>query len=74
MKRYFVITGTITYAIKGRDALRRGGCHAELKRTVNATGNVGCGYGVLTNCDLNRIKSIFSKFGIRYLQIIEDGE
>lgn len=74
MKRYFVITGTITYAIKGRDALRRGGCKAELKKAVNMGGNVGCGYGVVTNCDLEKIKNVFSRYGVRYLQIKEDGE
>ena len=47
MKRYFIITGTITYAIKCRDALRQNGYKAELKRTVNSGGNVGCGYGVI---------------------------
>ena len=35
MTRYKVITGTITYAIKGRDVLRRNGFNAELIRTVN---------------------------------------
>ena len=71
MKRYFVITGTITYAIKCRDALRAHGYKAELKRTVNAGGNVGCGYGVVTVCDLEDIKDILFKYSIRYLQIKE---
>lgn len=71
MKRYFVITGTITYAIKGRDVLRRSGFHAELTRTVHAGGNVGCGYGIITNCDPDRIQNIFFEYGIRYLQIKE---
>lgn len=74
MQRYYVITGTITYAIKCRDALRRSGYHAELKRTVNATGNVGCGYGVLTVGERQTIEKLLQKNGIRYLQIKEDGE
>lgn len=74
MKRYFIITGTITYAIKCRDALRRSGYKAELKRTVNSGGNVGCGYGVVTVSDLDEIKSILSDYGIRYLQIQGEGE
>ena len=69
MKRYFVITGTITYAIKCRDALRQHGYKAELKRTVNTGGNVGCGYGVITDCSLEEIKDILLKYSIRYLQI-----
>ena len=74
MKRYFIITGTITYAIKCRDALRLNGYKAELKRTVNSGGNVGCGYGVVTVCDINEIKKIMSEYAIRYLQIKRDGE
>lgn len=72
MKRYFIITGTVTYAIKCRDVLRRNGCHAELKRTSNTTGNVGCGYGVLSACDLSEIKRLLQANGIKYLQIREE--
>ena len=71
MKRYFIITGTITYAIKCRDALRHYGYKAELKRTVNTGGNVGCGYGVVTVCSLENIKDILFEYSIRYLQIKE---
>jgi len=73
MKRYFIITGTITYAIKCRDALRLNGYKAELKRTVNSGGNVGCGYGVVTLSYLNEIKNILAKYSIRYLQIQSEG-
>ena len=74
MKRYFIITGTITYAIKCRDALRQNGYKAELKRTVNSGGNVGCGYGVVTVSYLDEIKNNMSNYGIRYLQIKREGE
>ena len=69
MNRYFIVTGTITYAIKCRDALRRYGYKAELKRTVNTGGSVGCGYGVVTVCDIDEIKKILFEYSIRYLQI-----
>lgn len=74
MQRYFVITGTITYAIKCRDALRLNGYKAELKRTVNTAGNLGCGYGVVTLCNIDEIKKIMSEYAIRYLQIKREGE
>ncbi len=74
MQRYFVITGTITYAIKCRDALRLNGYKAELKRTVNTVGNLGCGYGVVTLCNIDEIKKIMSEYAIRYLQIKREGE
>lgn len=69
MQRYVVITGTITYAIKGRDVLRRLGYHAQMTRTVHADNNVGCGYGIITNCEPERVKQVFAEYGIRYLQI-----
>ena len=74
MQRYFIITGTITYAIKCRDALRLNGYKAELKRTVNTGGNVGCGYGVVTVCNIEEIEKIMSEYAIRYLQIKREGE
>ena len=69
MNRYFIVTGTITYAIKCRDALRRHGYKAELKRTVNTGGSVGCGYGVVTFSNIDEIKKILFEYSIRYLQI-----
>ena len=58
MNRNFAITGTVTYAIKARDALRRHGYKAELKRTVNSIEGAGCGYGVVTNCEKEKIDLI----------------
>ena len=74
MQRYFIITGTITYAIKCRDVLRQNGYKAELKRAVNLGGNVGCGYGVVTVCDIKEIEKLLSKYAIRYLQIKKEGD
>lgn len=72
MTRYKVITGTITYAIKGRDVLRRNGFNAELIRTVNAAGNVGCGYGISTNCEKETIIELFNRYGIKLLKITQE--
>lgn len=72
MKRYFIITGTITYAIKGRDVLRRNGFNAEIKRAINLSGNVGCGYGIQTNCNPETAVSLFERSGVKYLQIKEE--
>ena len=74
MQRYFIITGTITYAIKCRDALRQSGYNAELKRAVNLGGNVGCGYGVVTVCNISEVEKILLQYNIRYLQIKKEGD
>ena len=74
MQRYFIINGTITNAIKCRDLLRKNGYSAELKRTVNVGGNVGCGYGVVTVCDISEVEKILLQHNIRYLQIKKEGD
>lgn len=73
MNQNFAITGTVTYAIKGRDVLRRHGYKAQLKRTVNSIEGAGCGYGVITNCKADIIEVIFNKYGIKLLKIVEHG-
>ncbi len=69
MKRYFIITGTVTYAIKGRNALRHSGYSAEISRMTNANENVGCGYGVITNCTPETAMELFGRNGIKYLGV-----
>ena len=70
MKQNYIITGTVTYAIKGRDILLRKGYSAEIKRTSGSGSNVGCGYGILTDCDAETVRELFKKYGIKILQIV----
>jgi hypothetical protein len=72
MKRYFIITGTVTYAIKGRNILRSMGYTSEIRRLTDISGNVGCGYGVYTNCEPLKAKEIFAANGIKFLSVKED--
>lgn len=67
MKRYFIITGTVTYAIKGRNALRNGGYFAETRRLMSTDADAGCGYGVLTDCTPEKAREIFNANGIKFL-------
>lgn len=67
MIRYFIITGTVTYAIKGRNVLRHSGYFAEVSRVTDTTANVGCGYGVLTDCTPETARGLFGRNGIKYL-------
>ncbi len=67
MKRYFIITGTVTYAIKGRNLLRSKGYFAEIRRLTEISGNVGCGYGIHTECEPEKAKELFSENGIKFL-------
>ena len=46
MKRYIITTGTVTYAIKGRDLLRRKGFNVKIERITSGKGSAGCGYSI----------------------------
>lgn len=71
MRSYSVVTGTITYAIKGRDLLRRSGFKARIERIAGSTQNVGCGYTIIVSGDINEAEKILRNAGIKILQINE---
>lgn len=66
MKGVFIPTGTVTYAIKGRNVLRENGYNAEIRRITGDLQGVGCGYGVFTNADPETAKKIFRLNGVKY--------
>lgn len=66
-------TGTITYALRGRDLLRNKGYKAYMKRNVGK-GAVGCGYTIITACPKREIISLFAENGIKYVSIISADE
>ena len=47
MGQYVVSTGTITYAIKGRDLLRSLGYKAYVERRQSGLSSKGCGYVII---------------------------
>lgn len=71
MKRYLIATGTITFAIKGRDALRRKGYKAGVEKINSGKNNNGCGYAIATSGDLSSIERILQDNGIKILEITE---
>ncbi len=70
MKNYSIVTGTVTYAIRGRDILRRNGYKANMEKTKGGLNN-GCGYSITVYGDINKIEPILRNFGIKILEIIE---
>ena len=68
MKETIIATGTITYAIKGRDLLRRAGFSAKIARDF---GGSGCGYGIAIIGDANRAVELLNKAGIKLYEIQE---
>ena len=71
MKRYIITTGTITYAIKGRDILRRKGFNASIERITSGLGSDGCGYTIVLKGDISNAERILRGAGIKILGINE---
>ncbi len=71
MKGYIITTGTITYALKGRDLLRRNGIKAYVERITSGKGSAGCGYAIIIEGKLNEAKELLLKGGVKILEINE---
>ena len=46
MTETFIITGTVTYAMRAREILNRQGFKAEVAKNSSLGSAYGCGYGV----------------------------
>ncbi len=69
MKRYVIITGTVTYAIRGRDILRKEGFRATVERNTVGIARYGCGYGIVVNGNVDEAVEVLSKSGIKILEV-----
>ncbi len=72
MKQYRIVTGSITYAMRGRDVLRRAGFHARVERLTSDLSDVGCGYTVVLSGDIRAAESILRGAGVKILKIREE--
>lgn len=71
MKRYIITTGTVTYAIKGRDILRKKGYKVKIERITSGKGAKGCGYGIILDGDIKEAEEILRQSGVKILEINE---
>lgn len=71
MYRYNITTGTVTYAIKGRDILRKNGYNVKIQRITSGLGSSGCGYTIVFDGDLTRAENLLRSAGIKILEINE---
>lgn len=71
MKRYIITTGTVTYAIKGRDLLRKKGYKVKIERITSGKGAKGCGYGIILDGDIGEAENILRTAGVKILEINE---
>ncbi len=72
MERYVVSTGTITYAIKGRDLLRTLGFKAYIERRQSGLGSKGCGYVIVFEGNFEKAKKELDKAQIKILGFTVD--
>ncbi len=73
MKKYIITTGTVTYAIKGRDLLRRKGFKVRIVKSANVIENSGCGYAIiLENGDITAAEKLLRNAGVKILSITEE--
>lgn len=69
MQRHIISVSSITYAIKGRDLLRKNGYKSYVEKKTNSTGNLGCGYVIVVFGNGEKIKNLLSFSGIKILEI-----
>ncbi len=69
MQRHIISVTSITYAIKGRDLLRKQGIKAYIERKINANGNVGCGYVIVAEGNRQQIVNALNGSGIKISDI-----
>ena len=70
MKRYLIMTGTVTYAIKGRDLLRKNGYKANIER-VSGEKALGCGYAILLDGEIEKAEELLRRNNVKILEITQ---
>lgn len=69
--KYFIVTGTVTYAMRGRDILKNNGFRASIDRSAAGHSGDGCGYGIRVSGDIEIIKPLLLSGGIKIKRIEE---
>lgn len=72
MKRYIISTGSITYAIKGRDVLRKKGFRARVEKNHFVNQKSGCSYAIiLESGNIDDAEKILHNAGVKILSVKE---
>ncbi len=69
MQRHIISVTSITYAIKGRDLLRKQGFKAYIERKTNSNGNTGCGYVIIADGNRQKLSAALANSGIKIIEI-----
>ena len=69
MQRHIISVTSITYAIKGRDLLRKQGFKVYVEKKIATNGNAGCGYVIVAVGNKNKIVHLLMQSGIKIIEI-----
>ena len=67
--KHVIVTGTVTYAIRGRDVLRNNGYDASVERNSSGLGRLGCGYGSVINGDVYKAVELLRKNSVKIIEV-----
>ena len=70
VKNLFIATGSITWAMRVRDLLRKNGYKAEAEKNTSFSGN-GCGYGVAVYGDKETVADFLENYPVKINEIYE---
>lgn len=70
MKRYIIATGTVTYAIKGKELLRKKGFKVNVERITGKAALV-CGYAIILYGNIVEAEKLLRENGVKILEISE---
>lgn len=69
MSSYRISTGTVTYAIKGRELLRRNGYKVRMERVTSGARSSGCGYSLVIDGSPDKAEQLLRQADIKILEI-----
>lgn len=69
MQRHIISVTSITYAIKGRDVLRKQGIKSYIEKKISENGNAGCGYVIVADGNKNKITQALMQSNIKITEI-----
>ena len=64
MGKPLIVIGSITYAIKGQEILKRRGIRSSVERIYRDTGGRGCGYGLLVQSRTDEAEQALKQAGV----------
>ena len=70
MRKIMIVTPSVTYALKGRDILRRQGFSARVERRNRQNGG-GCGYGIVTDGDVSKVERALRGASVKIIEITD---